>query len=155
VWELIGPTNIPGRISALAGLTDDAPNIVIAGSASGGVYKSVDTGHTWEHVFDYPFSVGAVSMHTEGADTVIYIGTGEANNSGDAYPGDGIYKSTDFGQNWIWKGLESSHHLSRIVVDTLRPDTVFVGAMGPLYSTGLERGVYRSRNGGDSWTQVQ
>jgi photosystem II stability/assembly factor-like uncharacterized protein len=153
-WENAGPANIPGRITDLAA-HPDYPDTVYAASAAGGIFKSTSTFSTWEPIFDDAGvqSMGAVTVHPRDPD-IVYAGTGEANNATDNYEGTGVYKSTDGGLTWEYKGLPYSYHIPRIVIDTARPETVFVAVMGKCWGTNPERGVYRSQDGGDTWEQV-
>ncbi|UCB51952.1 MAG: glycosyl hydrolase [Candidatus Zixiibacteriota bacterium] len=153
VWSEAGPTNIPGRITDLA-IHPDYPNTIYAGAACGGVFKSTDNGATWAPIFDdhgTP-SIGALAIHPDDP-SILYCGTGEANGSGDSYPGTGIYKSTDGGSTWALTGLENSYHIGRIVIDPLDPDNIFVAASGKLFGKNPDRGIYKSTNGGASWEQ--
>jgi photosystem II stability/assembly factor-like uncharacterized protein len=151
VWQQAGPTNIPGRITDLA-VHPDYPDIIYAGAACGGVFKSIDSGISWTPIFDEQGSpsIGAMAIHPNDPQ-VLYVGTGEANGSGDSYPGTGIYKSTDAGASWTHIGLEESYHIGRIVIHPLCPETVFVAACGKLFGTNPERGIYKSTNGGTTW----
>jgi len=153
-WEEAGPTNIPGRITDIV-VHPDSINIVYAASASGGVFKSVDRGLSWIPVFDNvgPQSMGALAMHPDNPN-IIYAGTGEANGAGATYEGDGIYRSADGGATWEHIGLDSSFHIGRIVVDPVRPETIYVAASGKLFDVNLDRGVYRSIDGGNSWERM-
>ena len=148
VWSEAGPTNIPGRITDLA-VHPDEPNTIYAGAACGGVFKSTDNGSTWFPIFDEQGtpSIGALAMHPVYT-SVLYCGTGEANGSGDSYPGTGIYKSTDGGSSWVHAGLENSYHIGRIVVHPLSPNIIFVAAGGKLFDKNPERGVYKSTDSG-------
>ena len=153
VWSEAGPTNIPGRITDLA-IHPDYPNTIYAGAACGGVFKSTDNGATWTPIFDdhgTP-SIGALAIHPDDP-SILYCGTGEANASGDSYPGTGIYKSTDGGSSWTLMGLENSYHIGRIVIDLLDPNVIFVAAGGKLFGTNPERGIYESTDGGNTWHQ--
>jgi photosystem II stability/assembly factor-like uncharacterized protein len=153
VWSEAGPTNIPGRITDLV-IHPDYPNTIHAGAACGGVFKSTDNGVTWTPIFDdygTP-SIGALAMHPVYT-SVLYCGTGEANGSGDSYPGTGIYKSTDGGASWVHAGLENSYHIGRIVVHPLSPNIIFVAANGKLFGKNPERGVYKSTDSGATWYQ--
>lgn len=154
-WSESGPTNIPGRITDIAAWDDDV-SLVYAASASGGVYKSTYYGVSWTPVFDQEgvMSIGAVAIDQQNPD-VVYVGTGEANSASDTYEGTGIYKSTDGGTTWNNIGLPYSFHIGRIVVDPLRPDTVYVAVGGRHFgTTNPERGLYRSTNGGTDWEQT-
>jgi photosystem II stability/assembly factor-like uncharacterized protein len=151
VWSEAGPTNIPGRITDLA-IHPDHPNTIYAGAACGGVFKSTDNGVSWTPIFDEQGtpSIGALAIHPDDPQ-ILYVGAGEANGSGDSYPGTGIYKSTDGGSDWTHMGLENSYHIGRIAIHPLSPETVFVAASGKLFGTNLERGIYRSTDGGATW----
>ena len=153
VWSQAGPTNVPGRITDLA-VHPDHPNTIYAGAACGGVFKSTDDGNSWTPIFDEQGapSIGALAIHPKDPN-ILYVGTGEANGSGDSYPGTGIYKSTDGGGTWIHLGLEQSYHIGRIAIHPLHPETVYVAACGKLFGTNPERGVYRSTDGGATWEQ--
>jgi len=153
-WMAAGPTNIPGRITDLA-IHPAHPEIIYAASAAGGIFKSIDSGTTWAAIFDAEGvqSMGALAIHPDSPD-VIYAGTGEANSSGDSYEGVGIFKSTDGGSNWTYRGLLDSYYIGRIVIDPLRPESIYVAVTGGLFNTNPERGVYRSIDGGDSWDQM-
>jgi len=153
VWSEAGPTNIPGRITDLL-IHPDEPNTICAGAACGGVFKSTDNGSTWFPIFDEQGtpSIGALAMHPVYT-SVLYCGTGEANGSGDSYPGTGIYKSTDGGSSWVHAGLENSYHIGRIAVHPLSPNIIFVAAGGKLFGKNPERGVYKSTDSGASWYQ--
>jgi photosystem II stability/assembly factor-like uncharacterized protein len=153
VWYEAGPTNIPGRITDLA-VHPDYPSTIYAGAACGGVFKSTDNGVSWSPIFDEQGtpSIGALAIHPDDPQ-ILYVGTGEANGSGDSYPGTGIYKSTDGGSSWTHIGLENSYHIGRIAIHPLYPETVFVAALGKLFGTNPDRGIYKSTNGGDTWEQ--
>ncbi|MBN2227252.1 MAG: thrombospondin type 3 repeat-containing protein [candidate division Zixibacteria bacterium] len=152
-WEEAGPTNIPGRITDLA-VHPSAPHIIYAANAAGGVFKSTDFGSSWIPIFDTVLtpSIGAIAIHPENPN-ILYVGTGEANSAGDSYVGTGIYKTTDAGATWNLIGLPNSAHIGRIVIDPLRPETVFVAACGTLFGTNSERGLYISTDGGSTWEQ--
>jgi len=155
-WQIAGPTNIGGRITDIA-LHPTNQNIVYVGTSVGGVFKSVDAGQTWEAIFEDEgaLSIGNIALATSDPN-VLYVGSGEANGSATsgAFFGDGIYKSTDAGETWEYKGLENSQHIGRIVVDPENADRVFVAAAGILYGKNTDRGLFRSTDGGDSWENV-
>lgn len=154
IWQQAGPSNIPGRITDLA-VHPSQPNIIYAASAAGGVFKSTDFGNTWTAVFDSAGvqSIGAIAIHPDDPG-VLYVGTGEANASGDSYEGTGVFKSTDGGATWSFVGLPNSYHIGRIAIDPLRPETVYVAAAGKLFGKNPDRGLYRSVDGGGTWDQI-
>jgi len=153
-WELAGPSNIGGRVTALA-VHPDNPGIIYAGAAFGGVFKSIDDGQNFFPVFeeDFALSIGAMASDPQNPET-IWLGTGEANSSGDSYPGNGVYVTRNGGDTWEHKGLENSFHIAQMEVDPTDSNRVFVAVMGGLYNRNDERGVYRTINGGDSWENV-
>ncbi len=150
-WELAGPTNIPGRITDFALDPSGFANIYAA-SASGGIFKSTNGGIQWTSVFDNvgSQSMGAIAIHPTNPN-ILYAGTGEANSAGDSFEGTGIYKTTDGGTTWEFKGLPNSFHIGRIVFDPNRPETVFVAVVGKLFGSNPDRGVYRTTDGGTTW----
>jgi len=153
-WQFAGPTNVGGRVTDIEMFADDL-NTIFVGAASGGIFKSNDEGNNWQPIFDDAASLSIGDMAI-GADRTIYVGTGEANAGGGslAYDGVGVYKSKDEGANWEWKGLEKVGSIGKVVVNPQNSDEVFVASMGYLFENNQERGVYRSRDGGDNWEQV-
>ncbi|HYM82367.1 MAG TPA: FlgD immunoglobulin-like domain containing protein [Candidatus Limnocylindria bacterium] len=153
VWTQVGPFNVGGRVTALA-VAPGAATLYL-GSANGGVFKSTNSGVNWTPVFDATgvFSIGALALSPDDPD-VIYCGTGEANSSVDSYDGSGVYVSADGGQEWSSLGLEETARIARIAVDPQNPDRIFVAAMGRQFSTGPDRGLYRSEDRGQSWNRV-
>lgn len=155
-WVLRGPLNIGGRISAVAMHPSDIQTIY-AGAASGGIFKSVNTGESWTPIFDEALSLSIGDIAIARSDpSVIWVGTGEANAGGGsmAYDGFGIYKSADAGSTWDHVGLENSGSIGRLVVHPSDPQTCFVAAMGRLFSNNPDRGVFRTTDGGVSWEKV-
>jgi len=122
---------------------------------NGGVWKTINNGTTFEPVFDNvgPMAIGAVAVAPHDAD-LVWVGTGDPDLARYAYPGDGIYKSTDGGESWEHMGLEETHHIIRILVHPTDPNTVYVAAMGHLHGPNPERGVFRTTDGGESWERV-
>ncbi len=153
-WEFEGPTNIGGRITDLAIHPADL-NTIYVGAASGGVFKTTDEGNTWVNTFTEAsvISIGALTVDP-GNPNVLYAGTGESNSSSYSFIGDGIYKSVDAGDTWQNVGLNASAYIGRIIVDYSNSDKVYVAACGNLFSTGGERGIYRSVDGGSEWENV-
>ena len=153
-WESVGPTNVPGRITDVE-YDPLNPSTAYAGSATGGVYKSVDSGETWTPIFDDQptMSIGDVAVDPINPD-VVYVGTGEANGGHNTMRGFGIFKSVDEGISWTASGLEEAPHISRILIDPKNPERVFASAIGSYFGKGPHRGVYRSTNAGYSWEQV-
>jgi len=153
-YRSIGPTRQGGRYIDFA-LIDDQPTVFYAALASGGVWRTDNNGQTFTSIFDDAgaISVGDIAVDPTDID-VIWVGTGEANNSRTAYYGDGVYKSTDGGETWKNMGLKMSQHVGRIVIHPTNTDIVWVAAEGPLYSNNEECGVYKTTNGGNSWEKV-
>ena len=152
-WVLRGPTNIGGRISDIE-MSRTSFDTIYAGIASGGVSKSVDAGLYWFPIFDetYTMSIGDLVLDPTNPN-IIYVGTGEVNGGGGSvtYGGNGVYKSTDAGTTWNHLGLEATEYISRIIVDPINPQRIFLGAMGKLFGNNFARGLYRSTDGGTSW----
>jgi len=153
----IGPTSVGGRIDDFAvGRTPGQPDAIYVGSASGGVFKSVNGGVTWAPVFDKVdamMSIGAVAV-SKSNPNVVWAGTGEANTRQSSSWGDGVYKSTDAGKTWKNMGLAETRSIGRIVIDPVNPDAVFVAAQGHLWGPNVERGVYKTIDGGVTWKQT-
>ncbi len=155
-WELAGPVNIGGRITDIA-LHPTDQNIIYVGTAVGGIFKTSDGGENWEVVFEDEGALSIGNLAIAPSDpNILYVGSGEANGSATsgAFFGDGIYKTSDGGDNWEFMGLENTQHIGRIVVDPENADRVFVAAAGVLYGKNNERGLYRTLDGGDSWENV-
>ena len=153
-WRIEGPGNIGGRINALAiHPTDD--NIIYAGCAAGGIFKTTNGGSTWISIFDdQPFlAIGAITIDPSNSDHV-YVGTGDPNISGHPFIGDGIWKSTDAGATWTHLGLFETRIISKIVVDPTNPNNVYAGAMGLPMERNTDRGLYKSTDFGATWNQV-
>lgn len=149
----IGPAVMSGRIAALAANPKDS-RVLYAGAASGGLWKSTNGGTTFKPVFDrYPQSIGAIAIDPQKPDTV-WVGTGESWVRNSVSTGAGIYKSTDGGENWQLVGLPDSEHIAKIVVDPKRSDTVYVAALGKLWSSSEERGLFKTTDGGKTWKKI-
>ena len=150
----IGPAVMGGRIDDFAVVESD-PNIVYVGTASGGVWKTTNNGTTWEPVFDKEAvsTIGDVAIAPSDP-SVVWVGTGEPNNRQSSSWGDGVYKSLDAGKTWKRMGLGATHHIARIVIHPKNPDVVYVAAQGHLWGANPDRGVYKSSDGGKTWSQV-
>jgi photosystem II stability/assembly factor-like uncharacterized protein len=152
-WRSIGPYR-GGRALAVAGIPGD-PETFYFGAVAGGVWKTTDGGATWEPLTDGTAisSVGALAI-APSDHQVIYVGTGEAAPRGDMTYGDGVYKSVDGGKTWSHIGLADSRQIGALIVDPRNADTVLVAAFGHAFGPNKERGVYRTTDGGKSWTRV-
>ncbi len=149
----VGPEIQGGRVVDLE-VPLDRPDTLLVAFASGGLWKTTNQGGSWEPLFEREaaMTLGAIAVgDREGK--VLWAGTGESNSSRSSYAGTGVYKSTDSGATWTNTGLRDSHHIGRIVVDAKRPNTVYVASIGPLYSAGGERGVYKTTDGGQTWAR--
>jgi photosystem II stability/assembly factor-like uncharacterized protein len=150
----IGPAVFGGRVTALAVYEAD-PAIYYAGSASGGLLKTVNGGISWEHLFDRESSVSIGDVVIDQRNpNVVWIGTGEANQRQSSSWGDGIYKSTDGGKTWTHLGLQETHHIGRIVLHPQDPNIVYVAVLGHLWGPNPERGVFMTTDGGRTWQHV-
>lgn len=154
-WVVEGPGNIGGRFNCTA-IDPNNQNIIYAGAATGGVFKTIDGGNTWNPIFDtQPFiSIGCITIDPNNSGT-IWVGTGDANISGLCYIGDGIYKSVDGGNTWTNMGLNNQHVFSKIIVDPSNSNTIYAATMGQPFVRDNNRGLFKSINGGVSWTQIQ
>ena len=148
----IGSAAMSGRVAALDAVHEGNRLTIYVGSASGGVWKSVNGGNTYKPVFDKQAvqSIGAVTVDPTNPKTV-WVGTGEPWTRNSVSIGDGVYKSVDGGDSWTNVGLPHSEHIGRILVDPKEPGTVYVAALGPLWSDGGDRGLYKSTDAGKSW----
>lgn len=151
-YRSIGPTRQSGRFVDFA-VPLQRPHTFYAATGSGGLWKTENNGQTFEPIFDHEkvFSIGDIAVAPSNPD-ILWVGTGEANNSRSTYWGDGIYKSIDAGKTWRNMGLPESHHIGRIVIHPANPDIVYVAALGHLYSENPERGLYKTTDGGRTWT---
>ncbi len=149
----IGPAVMSGRIAAIAGVASD-PVTLYLGSAGGGVWKSSDGGTTFKPIFDqYPQSIGAVAVDPSHPLTV-WVGTGETWTRNSVSVGAGLYRSTDGGDHWEQVGLKDSERIAKILIHPTQSDVVWVCATGHLWDANDERGVFRTTDGGKTWTRV-
>jgi photosystem II stability/assembly factor-like uncharacterized protein len=150
----VGPSLTTGRISDVA-VDPRNPSVWYVAVASGNLWKTENRGNTWTPIFDDQgsFSLGAVTVDPRDS-SVIWLGTGENNNQRSVAFGDGLYKSTNAGNTWKRMGLENSEHIQNIVVDPRNSNVVYVTAIGPLWSAGGDRGLYKTTDGGQTWKSV-
>jgi photosystem II stability/assembly factor-like uncharacterized protein len=154
-WRSIGPYR-GGRVTAVAGVTSQ-PMVFYFGATGGGVWKTTDGGINWEVISDGSVfgtgSVGAIGLSDADPNT-IYVGMGESPVRGNVSHGDGVYKSLDAGKTWKRIGLEDTRQISRIRVHPRNPDLVYVAALGHIWGTNDQRGVFRSKDGGKNWERI-
>jgi len=150
----LGPAVMGGRIDDFAAVESN-PNIVYVGVAAGGVWKTTNNGTTWEPVFDKEAvsTIGDIAIAPSDP-SIVWVGSGEPNNRQSSSWGDGIYKSTDAGKTWKNMGLAETHHIGRVVIHPKNPEVVYAAALGHLWGANPERGVYKTSDGGKTWTQV-
>jgi photosystem II stability/assembly factor-like uncharacterized protein len=150
----IGPALTSGRIVDLAIDPGDPRHWYVA-VACGGVWETRNAGHSWAPIFDgqASFSIGCLALDP-GRPLTVWVGSGENNSQRSVSYGDGVYKSLDGGKSWQNVGLKSSEHIGRIAIDPRDGDVVWVAAQGPLWADGGERGLYKTTDGGATWTQV-
>ncbi len=153
-WREIGPTIMGGRIADVAVVESD-PSTFYVGAATGGVWKTVNGGTSFEPVFgDEPTaSIGDVTIAPSNPN-VVWVGTGEPQNRQSSPWGMGVFRSVDAGRTWTHTGLENTHHIARIQVDPGDPDIAYVAAVGHLWGPSPDRGVYRTLDGGGTWELV-
>jgi photosystem II stability/assembly factor-like uncharacterized protein len=153
-FRSIGPALTSGRISDVA-VDPTNKKVWYVATAAGGVWKSANAGLTFTPVFDNEgsFSTGAITIDPKNPN-VIWVGSGENNAQRVVAYGDGVYKSIDGGRSWKNVGLRDSEHIGRIVIDPRNSDVVYVASQGPLWSKGGERGLYKTTDGGTTWTRV-
>jgi photosystem II stability/assembly factor-like uncharacterized protein len=152
--RLIGPAFTSGRVIAFAVDPGDRTRYYV-GAASGGVWKTTNSGTTWTPVFDNQgsYSIGTVVLDPKDPLTV-WVGTGENNSQRSVSYGDGVYRSDDGGKTWKNMGLKSSEHIGRIIIDPRDSDVVYVASQGPLWGPGGDRGLFKSTDGGKTWKNV-
>jgi len=153
-WRAIGPANMGGRVSAIQGVPGN-PRIFWVGGADGGVFKTINGGTTFEEQFtDQPvYSVGALALAPSDYN-VLWLGSGEGDPRNSTSYGNGVYRSTDGGEHWAYLGLGDTERIKRIVVDPRDPDVALVCALGHAWGPNTERGVFRTKDGGQSWEKV-
>jgi len=153
-FRSVGPAFTSGRIADIAVNPNNTSEYYLA-VASGGVWKTTNSGNTYTPIFDGEgsYSIGCVTIDPNN-DNVIWVGTGENNNQRSVAYGDGVYKSEDGGKSWKNMGLKTSEHIGNIIVHPTNSNIVYVAAYGPLWKDGGERGVYKTTDGGKTWKRV-
>ena len=153
-WRQVGPFRA-GRISAVAGIPGD-PGTYYLGTPGGGIWKSTSGGTTWKPIFDdtHQESIGSIAIARSNPN-IIYVGTGDVSSVEKSVNiGNGVWKSTDAGAHWQHVGLDDTHHVVSLVVDPKNPDIVLAAALGHTYARNEERGVFRTADGGKTWTKL-
>ena len=149
----LGPGTMSGRISAIEGVNEDGKTIYV-GTAGGGIWKTTNAGASFKPIFDkYCQSIGAIAIDQKNP-KIIYAGTGESNMRNSVSIGNGLYRSNDAGENWTKIGLDSSEHISKIIIDPKNSDIIYVAVPGPLWSDGSSRGLYKSTDAGKTWNKI-
>ncbi len=152
-WRSVGPEEQGGRVIWF-GTPEKQPQTYYVAFATGGLWRSTDRGNNWTPIFDNEaaYAIGHVALSKDGQ--TIWIGTGENNSQRTSYDGMGVYKSTDAGATWKYTGLAETRRIGKVVIDPKNENTVYVGAIGGLYSQSTDRGVYKTTDGGKSWQHV-
>ncbi|HEU4893621.1 MAG TPA: hypothetical protein VFT47_18830 [Vicinamibacterales bacterium] len=155
VWRSIGPANMGGRVDDIA-VNETSPSTFYVGFATGGIWKTTNNGTTWTPIFDkYPVSsIGDIALAPSNPE-IIYVGTGEPNNRQSSSFGAGVYKSTDGGKEFVSVGLKETQSIGRVVVHPKDPNIVYVAAVGHLFGPNPERGLYKTTDGGKTWTNTK
>jgi len=150
----IGPGGMSGRVTAIDVVLDN-PDIMYAGTASGGLWKSTSGGIRWNPIFENELtaSIGALAIQQSNP-SVIWVGTGEGNPRNSLNGGFGVYKSLDGGKSWKSMGLEDTRHIHRVIIDPTNPEIVYVAAIGSPWGIHPERGVYKTTDGGETWNKI-
>jgi photosystem II stability/assembly factor-like uncharacterized protein len=153
-WTIEGPGNLGGRVNAIAVHPDD-PAVIYIGYSQGGVYRTTDAGVTWTPIFDDQpsMSIAHITIDPHNPNRV-WVATGDVNISGYPHIGTGLYRSDDAGNSWQRVGLANTGVLSKVVVDPFNADIVYAGSMGYPSSKGDQRGLFRSTDGGSSWSKT-
>lgn len=153
-WRSVGPSLTSGRISDIA-VNPNNPFEYYVATSAGGVWKTINSGVVYTPIFDSQgsYSIGCVTIDPNNSN-VIWVGSGENNNQRSVAYGDGVYKSEDGGATWKNMGLKTSEHIGKIIVHPENSDIVYVAAIGPLWSKGGERGLYKTEDGGKTWNAV-
>jgi len=154
-WRSVGPYS-GGRVTAVAGIAAK-PNVYYMGTAGGGVWKTDDYGHSWKSISDKDFktgNIGALAIAPSDPN-VIYVGTGDSGPRNTVMIDEGgMYKSTDGGKTWTFRGLDKTHIISWILIDPENPDVVYAAALGHLWAPNPDRGVFKTTDGGKTWKKV-
>ena len=150
----LGPAAGGGRVAAVAGIPGNA-NVYYVGAAAGGVWKTTDAGLTWKAIFEKQptASIGAIALAPSNPN-LVWVGTGESNPRNDVVTGKGVYFSPDAGASWKFMGLENAGQISQIVVHPTNSDIVYVGVLGHVWGPNVDRGVFRTLDGGKTWQKV-
>jgi photosystem II stability/assembly factor-like uncharacterized protein len=150
----IGPSGMSGRIGAIDGVHAD-PNVIYAGAATGGLWKSTSGGMTWTPLMDHlpASSIGAIAIFQPAPD-IVWVGTGERNRRNSAGVGTGVYRTMDGGKTWRLVGLEGTGAIDAILTHPSDPDVAYVGALGNTWKESEDRGVYKTTDGGKSWRKI-
>ena len=153
-FRSIGPAALGGRIHDVEGVANDPFTLYVA-TASGGLWKTTNKGTTWTPIFENQkvATFGDVAIF-EGDARILYVGTGEQNNRQSSSWGNGVYKSTDAGATWTHLGLAATRHIARVAIHPTNPDIVWVAAAGDLWAPNADRGVYRTTDGGRTWSRT-
>jgi photosystem II stability/assembly factor-like uncharacterized protein len=153
-WRSVGPYT-GGRVTTVAGIPDK-PNVFFMGTAGGGVWETEDYGHNWKSVSDKDFkndNIGAMAIAPSNS-KIIYVGTGDSAPRNTVLTGEGMYKSSDGGKSWKFIGLGETHIISWILVDPTNPDIVYAAALGHLFASNPDRGVFKTTDGGKTWKKI-
>jgi photosystem II stability/assembly factor-like uncharacterized protein len=153
-WRAVGPAFCGGRIQSVA-VHPSRPWVLYVAAGSGGVWKSENNGLTWTPIFDdeSTFSIGEIALAPSNPD-IVWVGTGEILMARSSYAGTGVFKSMDGGKTWRNMGLQDTQHIGRVLIDPKDPETVYVAAIGHLFSTNAERGLFKTTDGGRTWAKV-
>ncbi len=153
-WRSIGPANMSGRIDDFA-VQEDNPSVYYIGFATGGIWKTTNNGTTFTPIFDTysTHSIGDIAIAPSDP-RILYVGTGEPNNRQSSSFGDGVFKSTDGGQTFVNVGLRETQSIARVIVHPTNPNIVYVAAVGHLFGPNKERGLYKTIDGGKTWTNT-
>jgi photosystem II stability/assembly factor-like uncharacterized protein len=150
----IGPAGMSGRVACVDVVVTN-PKIIYVGSATGGIWKSIDGGVTWKPIFDdqSTSSIGDLTIDPKNPE-IVWVGTGEANPRNSVGVGRGVFKTLDGGKNWKFLGLEKTEKISRLLLDPNNPEVAYVAAMGTTWGENPERGVFKTEDGGTTWKKV-